>query len=1310
MDHRFEAAVDGGGIGSLAGRFSGLGIDDSSKESIHQVFNAVEAAENAIKQQVEENERLKGELERRTQELERYKLDSSTSQSAAAGLRDDPMPASYRAHRLASPVWNEAVRTRWMDPSFQQDPQGTQFLYQNEMPEKGPSSQPSSGSWHYRESSKMDGHLKPFPGGQNNLDNVGLPRLPAPPARSLPPSIYQNGEYDPRLSSDHGLMPVSETDNSIRIWKQEGQIRNEKYVLEKRIAYMRMAFDQQQQDLVDAASKALSYRQDIIEENIRLTYALQAAQQEKTTFVSSLLPLLAEYGLQPSTLDAQSVVSNLKVLFKHLQEKLMITENDKGLEIVPQTAYSQVHMPNFSPPIVQTARADWDVFGHPSNHVVSVDLPSKNIDHENLGRSPPPPRRDFAGQEMTGWGVATQDDSHIAHFHEDSNNQNPPFKDLTRHSEAGDSVMVAPQREVESSVNRVSGSSPYLAPGLVEPSSSFSPYLPPVLEEPSSSFSEAADDDPLPAIEGLQISGEPFPGKELQASGYSINGTTSCNFEWVRYLEDGSVSYIEGAKQPKYLVTADDVDSYLAIEVQPLDDRKRKGGLVEVFANEQRTITCGRSFGHMGAGNLGYQEGRYYLVRAGESEFERLGTINTNPVAKTSVDSGLSEEGKEQTLAAVVSLRRAGACGGSCWIWPSITQRAYQTAEIIAAVLTLVGLAAILCQNTAFWMPVAWEHSRDSLDSVSEVYASDSISPNIKPPPMYDGTPNESVSDVFVRVTQLMSVIETQYSGDTIVIISPDSDNLTILQAGLIGLDLRRGWDELTSAMGLWTPRGIVVTNDGNAILRELDIAHPAAKSMIELSRTQDEEVGDGTTSVIVLAGEMLHVAEAFIDKRFHPTVICRAYNKALEDALAVLDKIAMPIDTNDRVTMLGLVKSCIGTKFTSQFGDLVADLAIDATSTVGVDLGQGLREVDIKKYIKVEKVPGGQLEDSKVLKGVMFNKDVVAPGKMRRKIVNPRIILLDCPLEYKKGENQTNAELVREEDWAVLLKMEEEYIENLCVQILKFKPDLVITEKGLSDLACHYFSKAGVSAIRRLRKTDNNRIAKACGAVVVNRPEELQESDVGTGAGLFEVKKIGDEFFAFIVECKDPKACTVLLRGASKDLLNEVERNLQDAMSVARNILKNPKLVPGGGATELTVSATLKQKSSSIEGIEKWPYEAAAVAFEAIPRTLAQNCGVNVIRTMTALQGKHANGENAWVGIDGNTGVITDMKERKIWDAYNVKQQTFKTAIEAACMLLRIDDIVSGIKKKQAPGAGQAPKPQIEGEGDADNEQMIPE
>ncbi|GJP37135.1 hypothetical protein CLOM_g12351 [Closterium sp. NIES-68] len=501
---------------------------------------------------------------------------------------------------------------------------------------------------------------------------------------------------------------------------------------------------------------------------------------------------------------------------------------------------------------------------------------------------------------------------------------------------------------------------------------------------------------------------------------------------------------------------------------------------------------------------------------------------------------------------------------------------------------------------------------------------------------------------------------------------------------------------------------GIVLTNDGNAILREIDVTHPAAKSMIELSRTQDEEVGDGTTSVIILAGEMLHVAEPFLEKGFHPTVICRAYTKALDDAIAVIDKIAFKIDVNDRKQMLNILQSCIGTKFTTRFGSLMAELALDAVTTVAVDVA-GRKEIDIKQYAKVEKVPGGRIEDSAVLRGVMFNKDVVTPGKMRRRIENPRVILLDSPLEYKKGENQTNVELLKEEDWEQLLKMEEEYIAGLCRHIAAFKPDLVITEKGLSDLAAHYLSKAGISAIRRLRKTDNNRIARAVGATIVNRVEELQESDVGTGAGLFEVRKIGDEFFAFLVECKEPKACTVLLRGASKDILNEMERNLQDAMGVARNVVVDPRLVPGGGAVEMTVSAALKDKATSIQGIEQWPYRAVASAFEVIPRTLAQNCGVSVIRTVTALQAKHAISANTSIGIDGDTGALTDMKELGVWEPYAVKVQTVKTAIEAACMLLRIDDIVSGLKKKQA-GGGPGGKPQIDTGDDVDSEQMLAE
>ena len=264
-----------------------------------------------------------------------------------------------------------------------------------------------------------------------------------------------------------------------------------------------------------------------------------------------------------------------------------------------------------------------------------------------------------------------------------------------------------------------------------------------------------------------------------------------------------------------------------------------------------------------------------------------------------------------------------------------------------------------------------------------------------------------------------------------------------------------------------------MLTNDGNAILREIDVTHPAAKSMIELSRTQDEEVGDGTTSVIILAGEMLHLSEPFLEKHIHPTVIARGYFRALEDAIKAVDKLSFPVDVNDRAAMLNIVQTCIGTKFTNRFGPIMAELALDAVLTVMVDKGDGRREIDVKKYAKVEKIPGGDITDCRVLKGVMFNKDVTHP-KMRRRIENPRVLLLDCNLEYKKGESQTNIEMLQEEDFAKILEQEEAYIKKICDDIIAHKPDLVITEKGVSDLAQHFLVKAGITAVRRLRKSDN--------------------------------------------------------------------------------------------------------------------------------------------------------------------------------------------------------------------------------------------
>merc|ERR1719309_976260 len=385
---------------------------------------------------------------------------------------------------------------------------------------------------------------------------------------------------------------------------------------------------------------------------------------------------------------------------------------------------------------------------------------------------------------------------------------------------------------------------------------------------------------------------------------------------------------------------------------------------------------------------------------------------------------------------------------------------------------------------------------------------------------------------------------------------------------------------------------GIVMTNDGNAILREITVQHPAAKTMIEIARTQDEEVGDGTTSVIIMAAEVLGVSHQFLEEKMHPTVVIQAYRQALEDAASILrEVVATPIDLSDKVAVRKVIQSCVGTKFISKWSDMACDIAMDAVKTVTIESSGGKREIDIKRYAKVEKIPGGTIEDSRVLKGVMFNKDVTHP-KMKRRIEKPRVLLLDCNLEYKKGESQTNIEIAKEEDFSKVLEQEEAYIKKICDEIIAFKPDLVITEKGVSDLAQHFFNKAGITAIRRLRKSDNLRVARACGATIVNRTDEITESDIGNGCGLFEIRKIGDEYFTFMEQCKDPKACTILLRGASKDILNEVERNLQDALNVARNLNQDPFLVPGGGATEMEVAHLLGQKAKSLNGVIQWPYK----------------------------------------------------------------------------------------------------------------------
>ncbi|XP_062158421.1 uncharacterized protein LOC133865915 isoform X2 [Alnus glutinosa] len=641
--------------GRLAEKFSGLAVagattTTNNNDSLFQVMKAVEAAEATIKQQVEENTRLRNELHQKILELDRQKAEESVAQRPRSfDTWNERIHGSYEAHQSVPSIGNQGDRLKSTGNTSVAVPPGPLVLHLDLKPNSDAAIQSPAES--HSESGKINGTLKVFPGGMPPADNTGFSQIPSPSTTSFSPVRYQmEGEYDPRFNiSGQGLMPMTEVNNSSSLWKQdllvkireheeeimqlrkhlsdysvkEAHIRNEKYVLEKRIAYMRLAFDQQQQDLVDAASKALSYRQDIIEENIRLTYALQDAQQERSTFVTSLLPLLEEYSLQPPVPDAQSIVSNVKVLFKHLQEKLLLTEsklkesqyqlapwrsdmnhsnfapqspshpigaalttsNKNGLELVPQPPYSHGKMP-VSSSDAQTA-TDWELLSRHQSGLGGVA--ARNLEPDNLGRYPPLASRDPAAHDIPVQFAVTRSDVHAPRYGEETTSKQVTFREPVSNTEMDDPESEGNQNEGESSANWTSGNPPYTT-AIDDPGSSYSPFLPPVLEEPSSSFSE--DDDPLPAVENLQISGEAFPGRELQANGYSINGTTSCNFEWVRHLEDGSVNYIDGAKQPNYLVTADDVDTYLAIEVQPLDNRKRKGELVKVFANEHKKISC----------------------------------------------------------------------------------------------------------------------------------------------------------------------------------------------------------------------------------------------------------------------------------------------------------------------------------------------------------------------------------------------------------------------------------------------------------------------------------------------------------------------------------------------------------------------------------------------------------------------------------------------------------------------------------------------------------------------------------------------
>ncbi|XP_010452837.1 PREDICTED: uncharacterized protein LOC104734867 isoform X4 [Camelina sativa] len=594
--------MDNGHEERFAQRFSGVGLGESSgshendvkNDSLFQVIKAVEAAEATIKQQVEENNLLKAELQRRYLELAKYKSGESLPQTS--DLHSNATTGgSSPLHLLAAGV-NPVDRGKGKINASGADSSGMLVVHQ-QVYLNGEEATVSHRSEDHSEGIMTNGIVR------GTVGVAGASQFSSSPSTiSLSPMRpLLEGDHSHINSFSHELMPVGGVNNSGTAWKQElihkvqeqdqeilrlrkyladysvkeAQIRNETYVLEKRIAHMRLAFDQQQQDLIDAASKSLSYRQEIIEENIRLTYALQAAEQERSTFVSYLLPLLSEYSLHPQISDSQSIVSSVKVLFRHLQEKLHLTETKlKETEYQLAPWQSDVNHSNASPlsayqPVGVGLRYSTDPEHHHQDGRGGSAASNYHFDDPE-SRSP--------AFQMPVQPALNQDESH-------GPNNRVQFREPLSNTFMDDAYA-----EEQADTNQTLENSTYVA--VDDPSPSNYPILAPVLEEPSSSISEAADEDPLPGIADLQISGEPFPGRELQVSGHSINGTTKCNFEWVRHLEDGSVNYIDGAKRPNYLVTADDVDLYLAIEVHPLDDKNRKGELVRVFANENCKITC----------------------------------------------------------------------------------------------------------------------------------------------------------------------------------------------------------------------------------------------------------------------------------------------------------------------------------------------------------------------------------------------------------------------------------------------------------------------------------------------------------------------------------------------------------------------------------------------------------------------------------------------------------------------------------------------------------------------------------------------
>ncbi|MCD7782019.1 MAG: TCP-1/cpn60 chaperonin family protein [Methanosphaera sp.] len=471
----------------------------------------------------------------------------------------------------------------------------------------------------------------------------------------------------------------------------------------------------------------------------------------------------------------------------------------------------------------------------------------------------------------------------------------------------------------------------------------------------------------------------------------------------------------------------------------------------------------------------------------------------------------------------------------------------------------------------------------------------------------------------------------------------------------------------------------IVVTNDGVTILKEMDIEHPAAKMLVDVAKTQEDEVGDGTTTAVIIAGELLKKSEDLLDQEIHPTIIALGYNQAASKAIELLDDIA--IDAKDKDTLLKVAMTAMTGKGTEKAREPLAELIVDAVSQVVED-----DKVNTEQ-IKIESKDGAGINDSELVSGVIVDKEKVHPG-MPSEVEGAKIALVNSAIEVKETEVDAEIRITDPTQMQSFIEQEEEMIKEMVDKLVDAGANVVFCQKGIDDLAQHYLSKAGILATRRVKKSDMEKLAKATGAKIVTNVEDLTAEDLGDAGSVKENKVAGDDMI-FVKECKDPKAVTLLLRGSTSHIVEEVERAVEDAIGVVSSTVEDGKVVVGGGAPEVAIAKGLKDYAETISGREQLAVTAFAEALEVVPRTLAENAGLDSIDSLVDLRAAHE--DSLYMGLNVFEGGVTDMKEAGVIEPHRVKKQAIQSAADAAEMILRIDDVIASSSEGAAAAQAQA-------------------